>query len=74
MAGTYKIFGKTVQSHQLAIATLLTVGAIGFGMSKRNSSVPIKAPVNTKGVDNKDTGSDDIDIEKLINELTEGKK
>lgn len=76
MAGAYKIFGRTFQSHQLAIATLLTVGAAGFLMTRKSdkpSSTPKvdialqKNPTNGQNADN----NDDINVEKMLTELIE---
>lgn len=76
MAGAYKIFGKTFQSHQLAIATLLTVGAAGF-LATRKSDKPSDIPQVEVGIQKKPTAgqntdnNDDINVEKMLTELIE---
>ena len=70
MAGTYRILGKTVQSHQLAIATLLSVGMAGFALSRGEGKATPKhtgALPPSKGT----SGSDEINVEKLLTELIE---
>ncbi|CCF57574.1 hypothetical protein KAFR_0C05830 [Kazachstania africana CBS 2517] len=66
MAGAYTIFGRTVQSHTLAIATLTTAGAVAYYLS-RNSSNSKKGnnqvPMTSGSTDRKD----EIDVEKVIN-------
>lgn len=76
MAGAYKIFGKTFQSHQLAIATLLTVGAAGFLMTRKSEKSPSSPKVDVAIQKNPSAlqtteNSDDINVEKLLTELIE---
>ncbi|CAB4256310.1 similar to Saccharomyces cerevisiae YOR020W-A Putative protein of unknown function, conserved in A. gossypii [Maudiozyma barnettii] len=75
MGATYKIFGKTFQSHQLAIATLLTVGAVGFVMTEKgNKSVEspnLQAKLQSGASEAAKSNSEDINVEKLLTELIE---
>ncbi|KAG0669849.1 hypothetical protein C6P45_003244 [Maudiozyma exigua] len=76
MAGAYKIFGKTFQSHQLAIATLLTVGATGFLMTRKSEKSPGSPKVDVVIQKNPSASqtaesNDDINVEKLLTELIE---
>ena len=71
MAGTYRILGKTVQSHQLAIATLLTVGVAGFALTRGDSKPAEKATASAKSTAATPAKGDDMNVEQLIAELIE---
>ncbi|SMN17852.1 similar to Saccharomyces cerevisiae YOR020W-A Putative protein of unknown function [Maudiozyma saulgeensis] len=75
MGAAYRIFGKTFQPHQLAIATLLTVGIVGFTMTRKGGKSTIDPNIQLqpqRGVSgSQKSDNDDINVEKLLTELIE---
>lgn len=67
MTGGYRIFGKTVQSHTLAIATLVTLAGSATLFSMRSSAKDAKT--NPPAISEKNEINGDIDIESLLNEF-----
>ena len=69
MGAAYKIFGKNVQPHVLAITTLATViGGTAFALSgpkKAENPIATATPAAATAGSN----SDDIDVEKLLGDL-----
>lgn len=68
---SYVIFGKRVPAHILSIGTLATVGlTTAYFMNREGKDKPVKQEVLQSG---KGSESDEIDVEKLINNfLKEG--
>ncbi|KAL3230029.1 hypothetical protein RNJ44_01392 [Nakaseomyces bracarensis] len=64
MAQAYRILGRNVQPHILAIATLATVGGVAayFSTGEKKKETPVS------------TGGDDIDVEALLKSLVDEKK
>ncbi|KAL7664851.1 ATP synthase subunit K, mitochondrial [[Candida] zeylanoides] len=64
MGSSYRIFGKQVPSHVLAILTLgSAAGVVMYPRGKANAT-PTPAPVAQT------SSEDDFDLEKLINDLS----
>lgn len=66
MAQAYRILGKNVQPHWLAIATLATVGGVATYFSLGSEKKKEKKPAMV-------SGGDEIDVEKLLKSLAEEK-
>lgn len=66
MGNAYKILGKTIQPHILAISTLIAVsGTTVFLTSGSKVDIPT---TDTKASENTSTKEDNIDIENLLKE------
>ncbi|CDO94610.1 unnamed protein product [Kluyveromyces dobzhanskii CBS 2104] len=65
MGSAYKILGKTVQPHVLAIATLVSVfGASAYAMSGPKQAKPAATPAAPAA-----GGADELDVEKLLGDF-----
>lgn len=66
----YKILGKNVPSHYLAIATLTATGAlVGYlGSGSSSKKEPVESGAAPSNIDSA-ASKDDIDVEKLISDF-----